>query len=369
MQLSKCSQPAHILICLLLLALSIMPPAAGCAAETSDDSQESKEIVLFNWLDDIPQSILEAFTRETKIKIKYQVFKSQEEALANIRAGQVYDVAVIDGRFVPLLAREGLLKHLNFENILNFKYISPNFRGLTYDPDNRFCVPYSWGTTGLLVNIGKKHPPVKRWADLWDEQYAGKVAISVSYPREAIGMTLKSLGYSANSEKPAELDAALAKLLQLQLEPAFLYRYYPDFGTPAMASDKVLIAVGFSGDLLESQGKNLAVEYILPEEGLLLWGDTFVVPAKSRNQAAAELFINFILRPEISAKIANMKYYASTNEAAGAYIDPEILKNTAIYPTDTMLMKAEIIQALSPEGQRLYDTLWQKFLDAYPKPQ
>jgi len=99
------------------------------------------------------------------------------------------------------------------------------------------------------------------------------------------------------------------------------------------------------------------------------WGDTFVVPSSSRNQATAEKFIDYILRPEISAEIVNQKYYASTNEAAQPFVQPEILKNQAIYPTDAMLMKADIIQALSPEGQKLYDTIWQQFLDAYPKPQ
>ena len=369
MLLSKLKLRRLLLWTSLLILAVLNPPLSGWAAEPPAADQSAKEIVLFNWLEDIPQSVLDAFTRETKIRIKYEVFNSQEEAMANIRAGHVYDVAVIDGRFVPLLAGEGLLKKLNYENILNFKYISPNFRGLIYDPENRFCVPYSWGTTGLLVNTGQAHPPIKRWADLWDTQYAGKVAISASYPREAIGLTLKTLGYSANSEKPAEVKAALARLLQLKLAPSFLYRYYPDFGTPSMASGEVVVAVGFSGDLLESQKNGLSVEYVLPEEGLLLWGDTFVVPSSSRNQATAEKFIDYILRPEISAEIVNQKYYASTNEAAQPFVQPEILKNQAIYPTDAMLMKADIIQALSPEGQKLYDTIWQQFLDAYPQPQ
>ncbi len=342
-------------------------PTSTVSASPSSGNRYANEITVYNWEGDIPQSVLDAFTLETKVKINYQVFNSQEEAIANIRAGNVYDVAVIDGRFISMLTQEGLLKQLNYENLLNFKYISPNFRGLAYDPDNRFSVPYSWGTTGLLVNTGIEHAEVHSWADLWDNRYAGKVAVSVSYPREAIGMTLKSLGYSANSEKPSEVEAALTKLLQLRLDPSFLYRYYPDFGMAAMTSGKVLIAVGFSGDLLESQKKGLSIEYVLPEEGLLLWGDTFVIPNSSHNQATAELFIDFLLRPVISAEIVNQKYYASANEGARPFVHPEILKNSAIYPTDSMLMRAEIIEALSPEGQRLLDATWQKFLAAYPE--
>lgn len=359
--------PRLVSICLLFWALS--QQTGTCLAARSDTlDRQSEEIVLYNWEDDIPQSVLEAFTRETKVRIKYQVFNSQEDAIANIRAGNVYDVAVIESRFIPLLVHEGLLAKLNYEHILNFRYISPNFRGLVYDPDNRYCIPYSWGTTGLLVNAKLKRTPIRRWADLWDERYAGKVAISASHPREAIGLTLKSLGYSANSENPAEVEEALARLLLLKPDPSFLYRFYPDFGTPAMASGQVAVAVGFSGDLLESQKLGLPVDYVLPEEGLLLWGDTFVVPAGSRNQATAERFIDFLLRPEISAEIVNQKYYASANEAAKSFVDPRILENQAIYPTDAMLMKAESVQPLSPEGQRLYDKMWQRFLEAYPKP-
>jgi spermidine/putrescine transport system substrate-binding protein len=140
-----------------------------------------------------------------------------------------------------------------------------------------------------------------------------------------------------------------------------------DWSSDVCSSD-LDIAVGFSGDLLEGRKKGLNIEYILPEEGLLLWADTFVVPAKSRNKAAAELFIDFILRPEMSAEIVNQKYYASTNEAARRFVQPQILKNEAIYPTDAMLMKAEIIEPLSPEGQKMYDRIWKKFLDTYPKP-
>ena len=365
MPLKNVSVP-RLLLCLIALALQCLQ-VSNVSAKPPLGNRQAEKITLYNWDGDIPQSVLDAFTRETKVKIDYQVFNSQEEAIANIRAGKVYDVAVIDGRFMSQLTQEGLVKQLNFENLLNFKYISPNFRSLAYDPDNRYSVPYSWGTTGLLVNTGIEHDQIQSWADLWDERYAGKVAVSVSYPREAIGLTLKSLGYSANSEKPAEIEAALGKLLQLQLDPSFLHKHYPDFGMAAMTSGKVLIAVGFSGDLLESQKNGLSVEYILPKEGLLLWGDTFVVPASSRNQTTAELFIDFLLRPEISAEIVNQKYYASANEAARPFVDPQILANRAIYPTDAMLIKAEIIEALSPEGQRLLDATWQKFLAAYPE--
>lgn len=364
MKLDQIYRTSHLL---LLIGLVFISP--GTALTSNHPSPTAMTITMYNWQEDIPQSVLDAFTRETKITVDLQVFDSQEEAVANISAGKIYDLAVIDSRFVARLIKKGLLSRLNYENLLNFKNISANFRGLTYDPENRYSVPYSWGTTGLLSNSQRLKTAVHGWADLWDTRYAGQVAISASYPRETIGLTLKSLGFSANSETPVEVEAALAKLLQLRFDPAFLYRYYPDFGLAAMTSNAILIAVGFSGDLVESRKKGLSVDYILPVEGLLLWADTFVIPKTSRHQAQAELLINFLLRPEISAAIVNEKYYASANEAAQPYVLPEILANQAIYPSDAMLLKAEIIEELSPTGQQLFDQAWQRFLAAYPDSQ
>jgi spermidine/putrescine transport system substrate-binding protein len=155
----------------------------------------AQEIILYDWDGDIPPSVLEAFTKETNIKVNYQVYASQEEAIANLRSGQAYDVAVIESRFVSLLVNEGLLADLDYKNITNFKNISPNFRSLAYDPDNRYSVPYSWGTTGLLARTDLTPTAITRWSDLWDARYAHKVAIWKGQPRETLALTLKSLGY------------------------------------------------------------------------------------------------------------------------------------------------------------------------------
>ncbi|MBI5822952.1 MAG: spermidine/putrescine ABC transporter substrate-binding protein [Chloroflexi bacterium] len=325
------------------------------------------EIVVYNWDGDIPQSALDAFTEETHVKIKYEAYESQEEAIANIRAGKIYDVVVMESRFIPLMVKDNLLAELNYENIPNFKNISPNFRDLIYDPGNLYSIPYSWGTTGMVVRTDLAQNPVSRWADLWDAKYAGKVGIWVGQPRETLALTLKSLGYSANSEKPAELEEALTALIALKPNLHFIEDFDPESAAPALSTGKIVIAMGYSGDFLASKDIGLQVEYIMPEEGALLWGDTFVIPSNSPNQSSAELFINFILRPEISAEIVNQKYYASANDAARIFIDPQISGDPSIYPGEETLRKAEIILPLSVEGQTLYDDIWQRFLDADPK--
>lgn len=347
---------------LALLAGSHWPGAVGADQGTSSRAAETRSLVLYNWQDDIPPQVLESFTRQSGIAVDYHIFTSQEEAVEKLRAGKICDVAVIEGRFLPTLAREELLHRLNYENISNVKYISADFRNLAYDPDNVYSIPYSWGTTGILVNTALAGDGVRRWADFWDDRYRGQVALSTSYPREALGMALKALGYSANSENPQEIEAAFAKLHLLQLAPDSLRFTYPEFGPAMMGSTTAALAIGFSGDLLESRKQGLNVDYVLPEEGLMLWADAFVVPTSSRHKENAELFINYLLQPEISAAIVNQKFYASANEAARPLIDPAILSNTAIYPSDAMLANAEIIEALSPAGQAMVDAAWQSFL-------
>jgi spermidine/putrescine transport system substrate-binding protein len=355
----------HKRLCLgtvFLLILSIL--LASCA---SRQEHLAEELTIYNWEGDFPQSILDAFTAEFGVKINYVAYESQEEAIENIRAGEVYDVVVMESRFLPLLISNGLLAELDYTNILNFKNISPNFRDLTYDPENRYSIPYSWGTTGLMIRTDLVEAPVTRWGDLWDKRYEGRAAIWIGQPREVLAITLKSLGYSANSENPVELEKALARLIALKHHLRTLEDYDLETCAPALASGEIVIAVGYSGDYHISMDMGLAVEYIMPEEGALLWGDNFIIPANSPNKYTAELFVNFLLRPEISAEIVNQKYYASANDAARAFVNAEILNDPSIYPSSSVLQNAEIILPLGAQGQELYDEIWERFLNAPPR--
>jgi spermidine/putrescine transport system substrate-binding protein len=326
----------------------------------------AQPLVFYDWDGDLPESVLEAFTREYNVEVIFRTYLSQEEAIQNLRAGQAYDVVVMESRFIPLLAREGLVAAIDYGRVPNYINISPSFRNLQYDPENRYCIPFNWGTTGLVVRTDLAEAPVTRWADLWDSRYAGKVAIWVGQTREVIGIALKSLGYSANSEKPEELQAALTHLLALKPNVVYVEDASPDNAGKALASGKIIFSMGYAGDILASRDLNLPVQYVLPEEGALLWGDTFVIPAKSPNKAMAEVFLNYLLRPEVSAQIANATNYATANEAALPFIRLEILQDPVIYPPPERLRQGEIILPISAEGQKMYDELWAKFRQSAP---
>jgi spermidine/putrescine transport system substrate-binding protein len=354
--------PLRVLFASLMLIL-----LAGCGSPaptsvpTSTPIPLAEEIVFYNWEDDMPQSVLDAFTKEYGVKIKYLVYESQEEAIVNIQEGELYDVVVMESRFIPLLAEKNLLAKLNNTSLSNLKNISANFRELVYDPHNDYSVPYNWGTTGLVVRSDLVEQPVTRWADLWDPRYTGRTGLWMGQSREVIGLTLKSLGYSANSENPRELEEALQQLLELKPNVITLENFALDSSADVMASGEVVISMGYAGDALAGNELNSSIQYVLPGEGALLWNDTFVIPANSPNQYTAELFLNFLMRPDINATIANENLYATPNEAALQFIDPEILNNPVIFPVNSDLVNAELILPLTPEGQLLYDQIWERF--------
>lgn len=321
------------------------------------------ELIFYDWTEDKIETVFEAFSMEYGVKVTYLVYKTQEEAIANIRAGKTYDVVVMDNQFIPALATEGLLAEIDFRNIPNFKHISPNFRDLAYDPNNKHTIPYTWGTTGLIVRTDLVDEPITRWADMWDPRYADQVLLWESTPRYTLGVTLKSLGYSVNSENPAELEAALERLLELESSAVWLNEELTS--TPLLASGEVVMALGWSEDLWLAQAENEHVAYVLPEEGTLLWGDNFIIPANSSRKHTSELFLDFILRPEISAQIIEGNYYPMANQAALPLINPEILNDPVVYPSNEQMKNAELILPLKAKGEKLHADIWTRFLAAH----
>lgn len=322
------------------------------------------ELVFYNWEDDMPQSVLDIFTREYGVKIKYEIYESQEDAIENMRAGRVYDVVVMESRFIPMLAREGLLAELRQENLPNLRNISANFRELAYDPGNRYTTPYNWGTTGLVFRKDLVDGPITSWNDLWNPRYAGRVGLWLGQRREVISLTLKSLGYSANSEDPAELEEALARLIELKPNVVAIEDFDLVSSVDVLATGQVVLAMGYAYDFITGNEINPSIQYVLPREGSLIWHDTFIIPANSANRHTAELFLNFLMGPEINAKIANENFYATPNEAALSFIKPEILNNPIIFPDNSDLTNAELILPLTPQGQDLYDAIWERFMNS-----
>jgi spermidine/putrescine transport system substrate-binding protein len=262
------------------------------------------------------------------------------------------------------LIKDGQLATIDRAAVPNLKNISADFRDLVYDPGNKYSVPYNWGTAGLLVRTDLITPAVTRWADLWNPQIKGKIALYRGQPRETIALTLRALGYSANTENPAELEAALNKLLELKPRVVFPESRGEVGCAPLLIEGEVGVAMGYAYDVRESRDSVADVDYVLPTDGALLWGENFVIPANSSRRHTAEVFLNFLMRPDVNAQIANENFYATANEAAKKYIKAEIRTDPVIFPPAEDLKNAEIILPLSPAGQKLYDDIWARFLAA-----
>ena len=350
-----------------MLAAVVLSLLAACGSPaqlpTPNPPPLAKELIFYDWAGDLIESVFDDFAEAYGIEVKYVIYETPEEAVANIRAGEQYDVVVLENEYVPSLVDEGFLARIDYRNVQNFNHISANFRDLAYDPGNRHSIPYSWGTTGLVVRTDMVEEPVNRWLDMWDPRYAGKV-VGWLIPRYTLGAALKSLGYSINSEDAGELEDALQHLIDLK--PNAIWLTTEETSAYHLASDEAVMALGWAYDAQVGQQEHEAIEYILPDDGTILWGDNFVIPANSPRKHEAELFLDFVLRPKVTAQIVSLNYYPMASEAAMPLIDPEILNDPVIYPRNEDLKNAEILLQLSPEGERLYAQIWERFMAAEP---
>ncbi len=343
--------------CLLVLLL----PACAAPGAPQDAATGAPALLRFyDWAEDVPEEVFAAFTQETGIEVEYITYDAQEDAVEGLRQGESYDVVVMDARFLPLLVQDGLLAQLDHALLPNLKYIAPNFRDLAYDPGNRYSVPFNWGVTGLLVRTDSAGEQPVSWADLWSPAVSGKVGLWFSTRRELLGMALRALGYSANSEDPQQLDEALDHLVALLPNAVIMEDYDEVDAAAAFQQAEVTVSMAFAYDFYAVQEAGFAVEFLLPQDGALLWNDTFTVPLASAQKTAAMQLINFLHQPEISAQIANFNGYATPNQGALPMVDAGLLADPSIYPPTEQLAQAEIILPLSAQGQALHDRIWEE---------
>ncbi len=316
----------------------------------------AEELHLYNWSEYIDPEIFVAFEEEYGVKVIEDTFSSNEELLAKLQAGAAgYDVIVPSDYMVEIMIEEGLLAELDHANVANLGNLSALFSDPPYDPGLVHCVPYQWGTTGIGYNSDEVEPD--SWAYIFDPamaaEYEGQITM-LNDSRESIGAALKYLGYSLNTTDEAQLDEA--KELLLAIKP-FIYSYDSDQFEDLIAADEVVYGHGWSGDYFAAAVEDERIWYVIPDEGGVVWADNLCIPASSKNQATAELFINFVLQPEIAAQITNFTWYGSPVEAANEFIDPEILEEPAIYPSAETFERLEWIQDVG-DATPIYERIW-----------
>ena len=322
------------------------------------------EITVYNWGQyisdgtDDSMDVIKEFEAETGIKVNYLTFDSNESMYTKLKTGGTsYDVIIPSDYMIAKLISEDMLEPIDFANTPNYQYIDEAFRNQAYDPENKYSVPYLWGTVGILYNKKMVDEPVDSWNILWDEKYTDSILMQDSV-RDAFAVALKSLGYSLNSTDLDELEAA--KKLLIKQKP-LVQAYVIDQVRDKMIGNEAALGVIYSGEALYCQKENPDLEYVIPKEGSNLWIDALVIPKNAQNKKNAEAFINYLCRPDIAKMNFDYITYSIPNSAGRELIEDESMRESNIaFPDISQLKNCETFNFLGDENEIIYNQLWRE---------
>ncbi|GEN31585.1 spermidine/putrescine transport system substrate-binding protein [Cerasibacillus quisquiliarum] len=325
----------------------------------SEGYSSGNTLTIFNWGDYIDMDLVKQFEKETGIKIVYETFDSNEAMMTKIeQGGTSYDIAVPSEYMIDKMRQEDLLIPLNHNKLPNLKYIDDRFMDLPFDPNNKYSVPYFWGTVGITYNPTLlPNKEFNSWHDLWDPDLKNEI-ILIDGAREIIGMGLNSLGYSLNDTDPKHLAEAYNKLKKLTPN---IKAIVGDENKLLMQNNEAAVAVLWSGDALDIMWENEDIDYVIPEEGSNLWFDNIVIPKTAKNVEAAHQFINFLLDPKIAAQNTEYVAYSTPNKEALKYMDPEMVQDERFYPSPELTDKLEVYENLGKKNLSIYNDLFLEF--------
>ena len=347
------------ILALLMSFLFVLAPLS-LQAEAADDTVT---INLYNWgqyLSDGTDGSIDVIGEFEKkypnIKVNHMTFDSNESMYTKlVSGGSSYDIILPSDYMIEKLIAEDMLEPLNYENIPNFRYVDEIFRDPAYDPGSVYSVPYTWGSVGIIYNIKfVEEADIGSWDLLWNEKYAGKI-LMFDNCRDAFAISELLLGYDLNTQDTEELDAS-ADLLRKQTH--LVQNYVMDQIFDKMQRAEAWIAPYYAGDYLTMVEVNPDLGFYLPKEGFNLFVDGICIPKGCQHKKEAELFINFLLDPEICGK--NLEYlgYSSPETASREYMDPDYANNPIAYPSAEVQEMGRSFTALSLESNQYMNALW-----------
>ena len=327
---------------------------AGLALAQAPAALAQQVVNIYNWADYLDEEVLRDFEREYGIRVIYNVFSNNEELHARLRAGATgYDLIFPSDYMAQVLIEEGLLQPIPREAIPNIVHIDERFLNPPFDPGNQYTVPYFWGTTGIGVNTRYVEEPYDTWDILWDPKYRGRIAM-LNDPRETFAVALKRMGASINSRDLAELEAARDMLVE---QKPLVLTYDSDNTEHLLASGEVWLAHGYSGDVLMAVDENPDIVYVVPREGSSLWMDVMAIPKGARNVDGALKLINFLLRPDVAARLSEAIRYPSPNRSSWELTSEEVMNDPMIHPPAEVFDRLEWLEDLG-EFATVVDRLW-----------
>ena len=341
---------------------------AGCKSDSSPQTSvqasppDAGEQILriYNWDTYIDLDMLTDFEEQNNIEIEYLVFDSDDDVVSELEAGgtDLYDLIVPSDFNVSVLRGERLLAPLDKENIPNFINIDPIFVSPVFDPANRYCVPYQWGTVGIGYNIDATGQKIESWAEFFDPEFAGRVAM-LDDDRTTMGIILILLGYSPNTTNPSEIAEA-AEFMKKQRAQGLAIA--GDESQDLLLDGTYDMVLEWSGDIFQLMEENSNIRYTIPAEGSIIWVDNMCIPADAPNKAMAEQFMNYLLEPEVGATLSNYVQYGTPNQASLPFINEEDLNNPAIYPPDSVRDRLFFLVDVNLAAAEIYDQAWEEIL-------
>lgn len=340
----------------IAMAATVVATLSGCGGNKASDNGE---VIVYNWGEYIDPETLTMFEEETGIKVIYDEFETNEIMYPKVATGaSAYDVICPSDYMISKMIENDLLQEINFDNIPNYSYIDPAYleQSKEFDPENKYSVPYTCGTVGILYNTTMVDDPVDSWNILFDEKYSGNILMQDSV-RDAFMVVEKMLGYSLNTTDDKELNEA--KELLIKQKP-LVQAYVVDQARDKMIGGEAAMAVIYSGEYLYCKNENEDLEYAIPKEGTNVWIDSWVIPKNAPNKENAEKFINFLCRPDIAKMTFDYITYAVPNTGAFELIDEEIRTDTALFPDIASFQNLETYKYIGEDGDEKYNELWKE---------
>ena len=360
------------LFCICLISVFFI--ACGRAKDVTNtaeqgeqaDAQGDNVVMVYNAGEYIDPEVPKLFEEETGIKVIYDTFETNEEMYPVIQAGGVvYDAVCPSDYMIEKMMQNHLLQEVEFNNVPNIKEIGKDYMKMCeqFDPGNKYVVPYTTGTVGILYNkkmlddLGVPYPT--KWADLWNPKLKGEILMQDSV-RDAFMVALKKEGHSMNTVSDAELDEALQDLIK---QKPLVQAYVVDQVRDKMIGEEAAVGVIYSGEILyvqgELEGTDVEIDYAIPEEGTNVWFDGWVIPWNAKHKENAEKWMDFLCRPDIAAKNFEYITYPTPNVGALALLDKSYTENKAVFPDmKEVLKKGEVYTYLGEENEAKYNNRW-----------
>ena len=344
------------MLSLIVITAMLVTMLAGCGSKSSEG--KNGELNIFIWTEYVPDSVIEKFEKETEIKVNVSTYSSNEDMLAKVKSESegTYDIVQPSDYMVEQMASQGMLEELKTDELKNLSNIGESYLNPSYDPGNKYSVPYQGGVAGIAVNTSKVKKDITSYDDLFDSSLKNSIVALDDY-RAVIGMTARSMGYSMNETDPAVLSKIQDKLLTLKNNVKL---YDSDSPKSALISGDCTVGYVWSAEIALAMEENPDIKVVYPTEGAYLFMDNWAIPKGAKNYDNAMKFIDFMLDAENAQMVLEEFPYLSPNTKAVEAMGEDYSKNEAKNPPAEVIKKGEYVKNLDADTLKIYDEMWTK---------